>query len=191
MKILLTIFFALLFTDSAFSQNKDSIRTMADSAVKIFNWDIQKADRGALMFLDVAYQRNNQDSAEYLTLTVAKDKSHIRPEFISIIIPNNVVQSNGIFIKFARTTQDKKGDWQVEMEKGNPVRVHFEKCNDEICTARIIGGYITDGETKKEVDIFQKFLDFDHVYFLFIYADGSHKSVRVPLFSFKQQYKTL
>ncbi len=182
----------LLLADSAFSQNQDSIKTAADAAVKMFTWDIQKADRGALMFLDVAYQRDNQDSAEYLTLTVAKDKSQKRPEFISIIIPNNIVQSNGIFIKFAKTIKTKENPgWKTELENGNPVRIHFEKCGDETCTARIIGGYVTDEETKEKVDIFQKCLDFDHIYFLFIYADGSHKSVGVPLFSFKQQYKKL
>jgi hypothetical protein len=114
-------------------------------------------------------------------LTVAKDKEKKRPEFISIIIPSNVVKSNGIFIKFGNK----------ELEKGNPVRVLFERCDDEICTARIIGGFATDEKTNEKVDIFQKFLDFDHVYFLFIYSDGSHKSVVVPLFSFKEQYRKL
>ena len=194
MKNLWILLLTTLIFGKSFSQDQDNLKALADSAVKSFTWDIQREDRGTLMFLDVPYLRENQDSAEYLTLTVAKDKMKDRPEFISIIIPNNIVQSNGIFLKFAKTTKTKKSPgWKTELEKGNPVRVHFERCSDEqhTCTARIIGGYATEEETKAEVDIFQKFLDFDHVLFLFIYPDGSHKSVGVPLFSFKEQYSKL
>jgi len=194
MKTFLAITLTLLLSEIAVSQNKNDIKAVADAAVKSFTWDIQQEQRGALMFLDVPYQRDNQKEAEYLTLTVAKDKTQKRPEFISIIIPNNVVQANGVFIKFAKTTKiNEDPGWKTELEKGNPVRVAFEKCSEEkqTCTARIIGGYLIDEETKEKVDIFQKFLDCDHVYFLFVYPDGSHKSVGVPLFSFKDQYKTL
>ncbi len=185
----MTIISTLLLVDYSYSQNADSLKASGDAAVKAFTWDIQKAERGTLMFLDVPYQRNNSDSTEYLTLTVAKDKTKDRPEIISIIIPNNIVQSNGLFIKFAKSVT-KNGERTMELEKGNPVRIQFEKCNNETCTARVINGYASHDNGEKE-DIFQKFLDFDHVLFLFIYSDGSHKSVAVPLFSFKQQYKAL
>jgi hypothetical protein len=194
MKKILTIIFTILVVGKSFCQSQDNIKALADSAVNSFTWDIQQEPKGALMFLDVPYQRDTQDSAEYLTLTVAKDKTKNRPDFISIIIPNNIVQSNGIFIKFSKTTKSNESPgWKMELEKGDPVRVHFERCNEEqqTCTARIIGGYVTEEETKTEIDIFQKFMDFDHVLFLFIYSDGSHKSVMVPLFSFKEQYKKL
>jgi hypothetical protein len=189
MKTFLTIIFTLLFVQNSYSQNADSIKAAANDAVKGFTWDVQRADRGTLMFLDVPYRRDNSDSLEYLTLTVAKDTSKKRPEFISIIIPSNVVKSNGIFIKFA-TNVTKNGKGTMELEKGNPVRVNFESCNDETCTARVLNGYANHDNGDKE-DIFQKFMTFDHVLFLFIYPDGSHKSVAVPLFSFKDQYKKL
>jgi hypothetical protein len=189
MKILATIILTILLTSGAFAQNKNSLKNAADRAVKAFTWDIQKSDKGSLMFLDVPYTKEGKDSAEYLSLTVAKAKSKERPDFISVIIPNNIVQSNGIFIKFAKTVT-KNGDWTMEMEKGNPVRINFEQCDEADCTARIIDGYATHDGGKKE-DVFKKFMDFDHVLFLFVYPDGSYKSVAVPLFSFKQQYKTL
>jgi hypothetical protein len=178
-----------LFTSNSFSQSTDSLKSAADAAIKAFTWDIEKLEKGTLMFLDVAYKRDNSDSVEYLTLTVAKDKSKQRPEFISIIIPNNIVRSNGIFIKFANSVT-RNGERTMEMEKGNPVRVSFESCNDETCTARVVNGYASHDNGDKE-DIFQKFLTSDHVLFLFIYPDGGHKSVSVPLFSFKEQYKKL
>ncbi|MBS1689613.1 MAG: hypothetical protein JSS96_12875 [Bacteroidetes bacterium] len=189
MKNLFLFILASLFSFNSYSQNADSIRALADAAVNAVKWDIQKAEKGTLMFLDIPYQRDNSDSIEYLTLTVAKNKSDPRPAFISIIIPNNVVQANGIFVKFSKTVK-KNGQWAMEMEKGNPVRVKFERCNDETCTARIINGYVSE-EDGKQQDIFQKFLNFDHVLFLFIYPDGTHKSVAVPLFSFQEQYKSL
>lgn len=189
MKFLLASILALLLSFNSYSQNADSIKSFADAAVNAVKWDIQKAEKGTLMFLDVPYQRDNYDSVEYLTLTVAKNKSVTRPAFISVIIPSNVNQANGIFVKFSKTVK-KDGEWAMEMGKGNPVRVNFERCNDETCTARIIDGYVSE-DNGEQRDIFQKFLNFDHVLFLFIYPDGTHKSVAVPLFSFKEQYKTL
>lgn len=190
MKKVLLIIFALLTVSNSYSQDTSSITEMINKAVKAFTWDIEKVkNKGTLMFLNVPYERNNTDSIEYLTLIVAKDKAKQRPNFISIIIPNNIIQTNGIFIMFARTAT-KNRQQPMEFEKGNLVRVNFEHCNDETCTARIINGYASGGDGKNE-DIFQKFLDFDRVFFLFIYPDGSYKPVVVPLFSFQQQYKKL
>ena len=141
------------------------------------------------MFLDVAYKRDHVDSTEYLTLTVAKDKWKQRPDFILIIIPNNIVRSNGIFIKFASSVT-KEGERKIELENGDATRIQFEKCGNEICTARIINGYSVK-ENGDQEEVFQKFLNFDHVFFYIIYTDGTHKSVGLPLFSFKGQYKTL
>jgi hypothetical protein len=77
------------------------------------------------------------------------------------------------------------------LEKGNPIRINFEKCDNETCTARLLGGYVTNEKTNEKIDIFQKCLDFDQILFLLVYDDGSRKSITVPLFSFKQQYKQL
>ena len=171
MKIFGSIILTLFLIQSLYSQNTSNTNTEADAAVKSFTWDIVKTNKGSLMFLDVPYQRDNSDSIEYLTLTVAKNKTKQRPEYISIIVPNNIVQSNGLFIKFSKTVI-KDGEKSIELEKKKPVR--------------IINGY-TEATGSKE-DIFQKFLDFDYVLFLYIYPDGSHKTVIVPLFSFKRQY---
>jgi hypothetical protein len=189
MKYLLLATLSIVLSTPSFAQKKSEIEKAADAAVKSFTWDLQQEARGTLMFLDVPYKRDNSDVSEVMTLTVAKDKSKKRPEFISVIIPSNVVQSNGIFIKFSKTVT-KNGERSMELENAEPVRVLFEKCDNEVCKARMLDGYATEEDGKK-VDIFQKFLDFNHVLFLFVYPDGSHKSLAVPLFSFKEQYRKL
>jgi hypothetical protein len=191
MKNILTIIVTFMIANHAFSQNGENLKAATDSSILKFNWDIQKTEKGDLMFLDIPYSRDNQDSIEYLTLTVVKTKSKKRPDFISIIIPNNILQSNGIFIKFANSIIAKNEERTIEMEKGNPVRIDFEKCNNQDCTARIIDGYAINEDTNDRKDIFQKFLDFDFVLVLFVYPDNSHKSIIIPLSSFKKQYITL
>jgi hypothetical protein len=177
-----------VFISDARSQNQGSLKDLADAAVKMFTWDIQKEKNGILMFLDVPYRRDNQDTTEHLSLTVAKTYSQERPDFISVVVPDNVSQNNGIFIKFARTVSQKP-----EFEKGQPLRIPFESSDSEkqTFTARMIGGYATDEKAAQKVDVLQKFMEFDHVFLLFIYPDGSHKSVAVPLSSFKKQYNAL
>ncbi|MES2544594.1 MAG: hypothetical protein V4548_06905 [Bacteroidota bacterium] len=182
MKKKLTLILTFVFVNILFSQSNDKVNKLADAAVKSFTWDIETMEKGTLMFLDVPYLLENIETPEFLTLTVAKDKSKERPKFISVIIPNNIVRSNGIFIKFANE--------KMELEKGNPIRLPFENCDDEICTARIMNGFASE-ENGTNVDLFDKFLHFNHVLFLFVYPDGSHKSVAIPLFSFKEQYKKL
>ncbi len=177
----------------AYLNNPDSVKAIADRADQSFKWDIQNMEKGTMMFLDVPYKREGQDSMEYLTLAVAKDKVNKRPAFISIIVPNNVTQALGVSIKFSKTRRDGSGNWQIDMEKNEPLRVPFASCSQEkqTCTARIIGGFAVDERTEEKIDIFQKFMEFDHVYFNVIYPDGSKKSIGVPLYNFKQQYQAL
>jgi hypothetical protein len=185
---------AIAIFNSVNAQVPDSTRSMADQAVKSFTWDIEQVPRGTLMFLDVPFKRENLDSAEYLTLAVAKDKQQARPQFISIILPNDVIQKNGILMSFAKTVQTQKPPgWAVEPEQARPEKIPFDHCDQDkqSCTARIIGGYLEDDSTKQKVDIFQKLLDFDQIYFRVSYPDGSQKSIAIPLFSFKQQYHAL
>jgi hypothetical protein len=193
MKYRLFLLLLLAFAYGAFSQNKVNERNVADSAIKAYTWDIQKQARGTLLLLDVSYKRDYQDSSEDLTLTVAKDMAHKRPAFISIIVPNNVEQASGIFLKFSKRYKDENGKWQIEMERADPLRISFDRCDDKnkICTARIQGGFIVDAETGERHDVFQKFMELDNVYFLLVYPDGSRKSVTVPLASFQEQYKAL
>jgi hypothetical protein len=181
----------ILMASRSISQSADSLKMLADAAVKAFTWDLQRTNKGTLMFLDVPFTREGLDSAEYLTLTVAKNKSAERPEWISVIIPGNIIQSNGIFIAFANTIKTSDGLSKMELEKKSTRKIAFESCKGKTCTARILEGYLSDEKTGEPVDIFQKFLDYDHVLFLFTYPDGSHKSVAIPLFSFKEQYKKL
>ncbi len=187
----LVLLITILISAHSVSQSADSVKLLADAAVKTFTWDLEKIDKGTLMFLDVPFTREGQDSAEYLTLTVAKNKSAERPEWISVIVPNNIVQSNGIFIAFANTVKTPGGESKMELEKKSTRRLALEGCKGATCTARILEGYLSDEKTGEPIDIFQSFLDYDHVLILLTYENGTHKSVAIPLFTFKQQYKTL
>ena len=191
MKLIIIGFFILLIHNVAFSQNEKAKKKMADAAVEMFTWDLMKSEKGTLMVLDVPFLRDGHKKEEYLTLSVAKDTGKARPTFISVIVPNNIVQSNGIFISFANTIKTRDGMRSMEMQKDKPVRLLFESCNKEDCTGRIMEGYANQENDTTKVDIFQKLLDFDHVLFLIIYSDKTHKSIAVPLSFFKEQYKTL
>ncbi len=193
MKPILFVFIPFLFADAVNSQSQSNNFNVADSAGKSSQWEIQNVEQGKLMLLDVPYKRQGQDSSDDLTITVAKDRAHKRPAFIAVIVPDNVQQPTGIYLKFSKSYKNEDGKWNVEMDKSDPIRVQFEKCDDEkkICTARLSGGYISDPNTDEKIDIFQRFMEFDHVYFLLTYSDGSHKSVPVPLASFKEQYKAI
>lgn len=183
------IFIIYIFTYSRSYSQDTNIKEAANQAIKVFTWDVEKTEKGSMMFLDVPYQRKAQDSIEYLSLTVAKSKSKKRPDFISVIVPSNIARSNGIFLKFANTVI-KDGERRTQLEEANPIRLNFESCDNSDCKARIIDGYTVHEDGKKE-DILSKFLTSDHVLFLLVYPDGSHKTIAIPLFTFKSQFETL
>jgi hypothetical protein len=187
-KHLLAIIILCGLFNIGYAQDKN-IKAMADSAVKAFTWDVQKFPKGEMMFIDVPYLHDKK--TDYLTITVAKNKSVNRPAFISVIVPANVSKANGIFIGFAKDVKDSAGKRKLEIIKGLTCHLDFEKCDTALCTARIMGGYLVDAETKNKLDEYQHFLTYDHLMFLVVYADGSHKSIAVPLFSFRKQYQTL
>jgi hypothetical protein len=189
---------AVLFILSLFFFNNLVAQVLApkneneeDPLVKLFTWEIERAQKGSLMFLDVPFVRDSAKTYDYISLTIAKEKTLPRPDFISISLPSNVLQSNGVFVHFANIVKDEKGNQKMELAKGNPSKVDFQVCDMKNCIARIIGGYVTDPKSNLTVDVFKKFLEYDHVLFFFVYPDGSHKSIGVPLAIFKKQYESL
>ncbi|MBE0651416.1 MAG: hypothetical protein IH595_11310 [Bacteroidales bacterium] len=164
------------------------MQRLSNVAAKTFTWDIIKTARGTLMFLDVPYKCKITKENEFLTLVVAKEPARQRPDFISILVPNNMVRAKGVSVMFSMNVK-KDGIWTTESEKVKPIVVPFETCIKERCTARIVHGFATsDG---KKVDVFKKFMSFDNVNFFFQYPGGSHEIVSLPLSSFKQQYGKL
>ncbi|QEM12289.1 hypothetical protein [Mucilaginibacter rubeus] len=184
------IIIVVCFVSTCDAQGKSkSLQDIANLVQKKLTWDVQTEAKGSIMFLDVPFDYDG--AAEYLTMTVAKNKSVARPAFISVIIPSDINQANGIFITFARTVKNSAGEFNIQIEKGLTARLKFEKCDDSDCTARMVNGYANDKEGNSQIDVLKNFLNYDHVVFLFLYKNGTHKSVIVPLSSFKQQYKKL
>lgn len=189
-RIVLTLFFLIQNSLCFFPQVKNDIESQANFAVESFKWDIEKPAKGFIMFLDVPFKRENQRTLEYITLTVAKDKTKERPDFISIIVPNNILQSNGLIIAFTyRNISDKNAGILIHKER--LIKIEFEKCNSQDCTARIVDCFAIDQETNNKYDTFNDFLTADQLLIILVYPDKSHKSIMIPLFSFRKQYNDL
>lgn len=194
MRIILLLVFscvvAVASVEDATAQGSSapSAKALADSAIKLSTWEIQPQPDGELMFLDMPYK--NIDKTSYVTLTVSKKIKMERPDFISVIVPGDIVDTNqGIYIAFANDTI-KNGKRDLAIAKDQRVHLKFENVNSEFCTARIIGGYSFNKETNKTSDIFGYFMNYDYVLVLF-YDFLGHKTVVAPLGRFKKQYKAL
>lgn len=188
--IILFMFWCVVGVASVIAQGSSvpSAKALADSAIKLSTWEIQPQPDGELMFLDMPYK--NIDKTSYITLTVSKKTKMERPDFISVIVPGGIVDTNqGIYIAFANDTI-KNGKRDLAIAKDQRVHLKFENVNSEFCTARIIGGYSFNKETKKTSDIFGYFMNYDYVLVLF-YDFLGHKTVVAPLGRFKKQYRAL
>lgn len=191
------IFFCVLFSlEELKSKNIRKLESIMQQVTNLkvivdsFVWDIETHENGALMFLDVPYTYGNETDVEYMTLTVAKKYSKVRPEFISIILPNNILCEKGIRLLFSKTVKSDSSNMTLERDN-NRTEVQMETCNEETCTFRIIEGFVQDTETNMTIDLLAKLLEFDHLFVNFALKDGRQKSVSVPLYSLKKQYNEI
>jgi hypothetical protein len=162
---------------------------LANLAEEQFTWDIDRKEKGTLMFLDVEYFSKQKERIDFLTLCVAKNNGEKRPKGISFILPNYLNKTNCIFLFFTNNIIDKETkDFKFILDQKSTIRLHFEDITEDTCTARIWNGYSTDEESGLVIDIFQKFLEFDSMIVMYFNEDMTHQSISVPLFSFRQQY---
>lgn len=189
---IISIFFVVFMRDALADTSIENKSNIEDCASSQSTWDTQQVKNGTMMFLDVPFLRKDTSKVEYVTLSVAKREDKEQPAFMSIIVPNNVDKVNGVFIEFAKTvkTNEDPSGWKLKLEN-DPIRIPFYTCQKDGCYARVTDGYVTDEESKQQVNIYNKFMNYDNILVLFIYPDGSHKSVAIPLCTFKQQYKKL
>ncbi len=148
-----------------------------DSMDYFFVWDVEDLPKGRMMYLDVPYTVDGK--TEYLSLTVAKEALNKRPSFISVIVPNDLSDSKIMEIVFTY-----KNDSLTQT-----VYPKFENCQEDYCTFRMLNAYAVD-KANNQVDVIRNFLRYDVVYFNFERKNGLKSSVSVPLYSFKEQYKS-
>ena len=192
-------FILMLFIySSCFQKPLKTLESPASPLDSLFAWDVEKSGKGSQMFLDVPYQPCDTCEVEYLTLSVAKNKTEKRPAWISIIMPCYEDQPEielahpkfSTFLFLKKTTADSL-EWNTDAHENDILGFYAGKCKNETYTYRMIDGYTTEMYGKNTIDVFRKFQEFDEVDFFINYSDGSEKVVKVPLQSFQKQYQTL
>ena len=152
----------------------------------LYVWDIKPEIDGAMMFLDVAYQTCDTCVTDFLTLSVAKHKMRTHPDWIAVIVPDNVVQKEGVFLFF-----DEKKETDSKSEKSKwSIHLDLEKQSNNTFLVRLKDGFAVN-ENNQKADILQKFLESETLYCMIFYDNGQHKIIAVPLKFFKKQYQEL
>ena len=152
----------------------------------LYVWDIKPELDGALMFLDVAYQTCDSCVTDFLTMSVAKHKMRKHPDWIAVILPDNIVQEEGVFLFL---DQKKETDLTSEKSKWS-IHLGIEKQTNNTFIVRLKDGFAMN-ENNQKVDILQKFFESETLYCMIFYANGEHKTIAVPLKFFKKQYQEL
>jgi hypothetical protein len=159
----------------------------AQTASKKFNWIIQQNEAGSLMTLDVPFKRNK--SKAYLTIIISKRKGEARPDVISVMVPEPLTKSDGLYLMFARA-EKRNGKTLIIRDTNMTANASFSNCNSEFCTVQINNGYLSGRSKQKAYDVLDNLMKFDEATFLYFDKAG-HETISVPLESFKKQYKEL
>lgn len=179
----------LLMTTAVRAQEiKIEESALGDSLMNAAVWEVDTSQLGALMFLDVPYLHN--DSESFVTLTVGKEPTMTRPSVISFMIPEPVEQEKGLYLSFASRIKRADGSYALEIDTTTQTHITYQDCNVQFCTARIKDAYASGRVGVKRADIFADFMKYD--YLLLIYFDSTtHQNIRVPLASFKRQFRAI
>jgi hypothetical protein len=184
--------FCLLIVFVSFSCHNKPVRTDQDWSAKldsIYFWDVKPELKGAMMFLDVAYKTCDSCVTDFLTMSIAKHKSRTRPDWIAVILPDNILQEQGVFL-FFKDSKDSTKSINKSQEKAMSIRVNLSEHTHDTFVVRLKDGFAID-ENNQKVDILKKFKESDIVYFMIFLPDGEYKTISLPLKNFKKQYKEL
>ena len=80
-------------------------------------WEVDRNPKGSLMFLDIYYQ-TDQEESEALTITIAINQQAQDVAFIFFIVPETVDKVRGLAIGFAKREKDKDGNFTVKVAHG-------------------------------------------------------------------------
>ena len=182
---LLLIITSLTFCDRGPKENKSELEAQMNA------WDIMEYDKGAIMFLDVPYRRDNSENTEYITISVVKENSNERPKSIKFIIPGNIEKSKDVSLHFANYLISKDSKPQIEFSKGEAIMVSLKRFDDEDYYIEFPDGYYLMNDSNEYMDIFDMFLNWDRIFMLLHYPDESQKSIMISLTTFKNTYNSL
>lgn len=153
-------------------------------------WMVTKIKKGMCLSLDIPFRKDSDEEAQNISFKVVKNNRNSRPDYITISLPDSVLQSSGMYIKFGNTIKDSSGNRRQVLEKAKNLKIPYTKCDSGICKVEMEKGYVAN-ESFERVDVFQKFMTFDDAYILFFYPDKSHKYITVPLKQFQKEYEKL
>jgi hypothetical protein len=200
MKYLHTISYILMLiiSTSCFQKPLKRLQNPAHQLDSLYTWDVEESDKDSQMFMDIPYQPCDTCEAEYLTLSVAKNKSEERPRWISIILPcdedqleDTLAHPKYVLFIFLKKAGTDSLQWKNDLLKNDLPGFYIGKCKDETYTFRMMAGYGKELYGNGSVDVFRKFMEFDQVNFYIYYSGGSEKVVKIPLKSFQKQYDAL
>ena len=169
------------------SAKDDSIKALAGK------WDIQCSERGCLMFTDVLVGDPDHPAdfknPEYITIAAAIDRTTRKPAYIAFHVPSNADRTQGVMITFSKTLPDGV-KWKMELDTEGASRLPFESCDQDSCVARVRNGIITDGKDSHKTDLLDKFLNSNHILFLYMHDGQPYRTIK-PLFPFQAAFKQL
>jgi hypothetical protein len=182
------LLFVYLFALMCPAQEK---KTPGDAADALVKWDSTCGARGCLMQADVLRGVSDnppdpKDFREYVSLNVALDRSLSRPAYFSFLVDPRAQADHGIFITFAKTTQ-QNGQWKVNLDPEGPSRLAIGDCDKNSCSARVPLGLVEDGKDAHKMDLLDKFQNSDHLLVLYT-RDGHAYRTMVGLSSFQKEY---
>lgn len=186
---MLVVLFLALFSQSVFAQGNADHNGLNDLMV---SWKTDCAPRGCLMQTEVlrgasGSPANPKDFREYVGVNVALARKTRRPEYVAFYVDPRATQGQGIFVAFAKATNDG-GSWKMALDDDGAIRIPFTSCGKLGCMARIPAGLEVEPSTKKRVNLLNKFLTSDAVLVLYTRGKRAYRTM-ILLSSFQKDYQ--
>ncbi|HEY1803807.1 MAG TPA: hypothetical protein VGG45_04955 [Terracidiphilus sp.] len=155
-------------------------------------WDVRCSDKGCIMSTDVLIGDPDHPSdpkhPEYITVSVAINRSDRKPAFFAFDLPANADREQGVLIRFTTTVKD--GDsWKTVPDKGGFSQLDFNSCDENSCVARV-HSQILNSDGSPGIDLLDKFQHSSHIYFIYTKKRKPYRALQA-LFPFQRAYQHL
>jgi hypothetical protein len=185
----MVVLFLALFSGPVLAQNNADHNGLNDLMV---SWKTDCAPRGCLMQTEVlrgvsGSPANPKDFREYVGVNVALARNTRRPEYIAFYVDPRATQGQGIFVAFAKATNDG-GSWKMALDDDGAIKIPFTSCGKLGCMAHIPAGLEVEPSTKKRIDLLSKFLNSDAVLVLYTRGKNAYRTM-ILLTSFQRDYQ--
>jgi hypothetical protein len=157
--------------------------------IEDLDWKTYHNDSVDGMKIISLFARSENDSTETMEIKVERKTATEDQEYVSFLMPASVNSEKGIMLMFLNQ-EIFEGKDSTQFDPEGAVFVKLTDLKNKSSLGNVPKGQIKTNKNI-EVNLIDKFCEFNQLIIHFEYQDGEEKSILIPMISFKEKHEEL